>query len=206
MGSPNTEDRINIIKYRLNEHQKATGITDGQFQRLGILSEKFSASDVDRNVFDAINLYYQQAFQATHFKERDCENGKKEYEPYTPENDEVVDNDSGECHVLQMTYAKLESENLYVKKISFEHLEFVFKHSKPSCDLWEVNKFHQFESRHPTISILDFQKWKEYAKPNNKRKNTNERKWWQTEKKKKLTVSPTEEEGEEKEKEKEKEK
>ena len=82
MGSPNTEDRINIIKYRLNEEQKATGITDGQFQRLGILSEKFSASDVDRNVFDAINIYYQEVFQATYFKERDGENGKKEYEPY----------------------------------------------------------------------------------------------------------------------------
>ena len=111
---------------------------------------------------------------------------------YTHENDEIVDDDS---KIIEMTYAKVESENLYVKQISFEHLEFVFKHSKPSCDLWEVNKFHQFESRHPTISILDFQKWKEYDKPNRKRKNTNANKWWQTQnnKKKKLTVSPTEE-------------
>ena len=97
---------------------------------------------------DAINLFYQKAVAAKHFK-KICEDGNVRYQPCLFSKDFI----GGE--IIPMTYKQLPPNSLKEEDISFEDLIFAFKNTSPSINFWDVNAMYAFESKNPNPTIYD---------------------------------------------------
>ncbi|CAD5113904.1 DgyrCDS3063 [Dimorphilus gyrociliatus] len=137
------DSRTLIIKNNMKDLRSNLKAED--FAKLGLLTERFSASDLTcfvREVsFDFINILRN----ATHFK--------KVTGP-SPENKEIIDTDlwlpceSDDCDAVEMTFEDVPEGKFSTIEISMEVVLKIFKKYKPTISSEEVERIEEFVNRY----------------------------------------------------------